>query len=357
MEAPEDDAPEDDAQERAHFQSIIRAYDEYAAWATAKVDRLESHYHKLATHDQELLSLATKVEAMRKAIRQNAIVLNMIVDPHRGHVGAAEEQLSTRVRRVPLADMDKMQSTLKQFVREWSVEGSIEREAAHRPLLDALQRAVPSSALRGVRVLLPGAGLGRLAWEVAMLGYQAQASEFSYFMLLASNFILNRLQPLGCVTVHPWVLQSCNVKSREDQMRGIKVPDVAPWSLPPAANLSMCAGDFLEVYGNQSNCWESVATCFFIDTAHDVATYIRLIRQLLVVGGAWVNLGPLLWHFSDDPHEVSIDLTWEELRVLIQDAGFLIEHESWHRCPYVRNPRSMYLMEYDAICFVARWRG
>ena len=68
----------------------------------------------------------------------------------------------------------------------------------------------------------------------------------------------------------------------------------------------------------------------------------------------WLNLGPLLWHFSDTPSEVSVDLTWEETRALILDAGFLLEHESWHRCPYVRNIKSMYLMEYDCVCFVAR---
>ena len=71
-------------------------------------------------------------------------------------------------------------------------------------------------------------------------------------------------------------------------------------------------------------------------------------------GGAWVNHGPLLWHFSDTAHETSVDLTWEETKALILSMGFAIEHESWHRCPYVRNIKSMYLMEYDCVCFVAR---
>ncbi len=62
------------------------------------------------------------------------------------------------------------------------------------------------------RVLVPGAGLGRLALEIAskgkynlwyllirsgirltpnLPGYAAQGNEFSYHMLFASNFILN----------------------------------------------------------------------------------------------------------------------------------------------------------------------
>lgn len=95
-------------------------------------------------------------------------------------------------------------------------------------------------------------------------------------------------------------------------------------------------------------------TCFFIDTAHNVSHYLTRIWELLVPGGAWVNLGPLLWHFADSNHETSVDLDYEQLKLLMSDIGFVIESESWHRCPYVRNVRSMYMMEYDCVCFVAR---
>lgn len=90
------------------------------------------------------------------------------------------------------------------------------------------------------------------------------------------------------------------------------------------------------------SCWECLLTCFFIDTAKDITEYIRLIKTLLTPGGAWVNIGPLLWHFSDTPKEYSLDLTWEEVRALIVDAGFVFERETWHTCPYVRNTKSMY---------------
>jgi len=43
-----------------------------------------------------------------------------------------------------------------------------------------------------VSVLVPGAGLGRLAYEIARLGYICQGNEFSLFMLFTSNFILNK---------------------------------------------------------------------------------------------------------------------------------------------------------------------
>lgn len=33
--------------------------------------------------------------------------------------------------------------------------------------------------------------MGRLTYELACLGYSCEGNEFSYFMLIASNFVLN----------------------------------------------------------------------------------------------------------------------------------------------------------------------
>lgn len=271
-----DDSDEDEVKERQHFAAIVRAFDHYKPWALAKVDKLEVDYQRLGAREQQLVNTAGKIDRMRKAINANAELLQRVVKPHRKHVGEEEEaqldaqaaqcarsgQLVSQRHRarsyVPETDMEKLQSTIKQFVREWGNDGKPEREAAHTPLLEALQSAMgPDAARRGARVLVPGAGLGRLAWEVARLGYRVQASEFSYFMLIAGNYVLNGLQQSaasgGAQTfdVHPWVLQTCNVRSLADQLRAEAVPDVAPWSLPPEAQLSMCAGDFLEVYKDQ----------------------------------------------------------------------------------------------------------
>ena len=94
------------------------------------------------------------------------------------------------------------------------------------------------------RVLLPGAGLGRLCVEVAAAGFEAQGNEFSYFMLLTAAFILNSTAVEEQWTIHPWVHLTCNNVTDVDQLRGVAVPDVVPSSRVPPGMLSMCAGDF-----------------------------------------------------------------------------------------------------------------
>ena len=334
------DDDDDNSAERQHFASILRAYDNYLPWANARVARLELDLSQLSKRHQQLLRTDDKLADMRAAVQQNARVLKLLVDPHRQLTDAQDDRRTQVLTEeggrktfkpassagyVPESDMEKLQSTLKQFVREWGSEGAKEREQSHGPMLAALQELCPTASCRvpggAARVLVPGAGLGRLAWEVAKRGYRAQGSEFSYFMLVASNFLLNRLQHHGQVQVHPWALQTVNQASRQQQLRAVAVPDVAPWSLPPEAHLSMCAGDFLEVYRDQSSCWEALLSEFFIDTAHNLTHYLARIAELLVPGGLWVNIGPLLWHYSDNPNEVSVDLTWDEVRSLLLDGG------------------------------------
>lgn len=94
-------------------------------------------------------------------------------------------------------DMDKLRSTLKQFVRDWSTEGLPEREACYTPMKDALlehfkDRTDEDKAK--LRVLVPGTGLGRLAFDVANLG----ASGFRLRLLSVSiNISCSRLPHSG----------------------------------------------------------------------------------------------------------------------------------------------------------------
>ena len=54
-----------------------------------------------------------------------------------------------------------------------------------------------SRATEEVQILVPGAGLGRLAFEIAKRGYSCQGNEFSLFMLFASNFVLNKYKAIS----------------------------------------------------------------------------------------------------------------------------------------------------------------
>jgi hypothetical protein len=53
--------------------------------------------------------------------------------------------------------------------------------------------------------------------------------------------------------------------------------------------------------------------------------FIETIYKILKPGGVWINLGPLLYHFSDLPNEESIEPSYDAIRDVILGFGFQLE--------------------------------
>lgn len=140
-------------------------------------------------------------------------------------------------------------------------------------------------------------------------------------------FCFRRCEEINQYKCYPWVSQTSNVLRRDDQIRPVLFPDINPSELPPDSKFTMTAGDFVDVYGTKSNneAWDAITTCFFIDCANNIVAYLERIYTCLKLGGYWVNLGPLLYHFADLPEEKSIEPPYDVLRDIILKMGFIIE--------------------------------
>jgi len=92
---------------------------------------------------------------------------------------------------------------------------------------------------------------------------------------------------------------------------------------------------------------------FFLDTAKNIIEYIEVISQILRYGGVWINLGPLLYHYSEMEGEKSIELTLEELKKVIISFGFQFEREHMIQSMYTCNQQSMMKVTYECAFFVA----
>ena len=150
----------------------------------------------------------------------------------------------------------------------------------------------------------------------------------------------------------PFIHSFSNMMKEEDSFASIRVPDKCPSDiLDESADFSMVAGEFCEVYRPQVRQWDCVCTCFFIDTAHNVIEYIEVISQILKPGGLWVNFGPLLYHYSEQSEEVSLELSWEEIKNIIPKFGFTIKECEVKDSPYCHDSRSMMQLNYKCIFF------
>jgi carnosine N-methyltransferase len=353
-----DDPEKAQKAEREHFANVIQAFLYYNDYTQQIITKMENDWNSIPEHHRKLLpEMPTKFKHWRMVAIANAHFISCMIQNDRIFENQNYEfsRKKDPKKRPTEFNMEKVRGTIKQFVREWSTEGEEERNSCYKPILNELERHFPITENNKytIRVLSPGSGLGRLPFEICKKGYISQGNEYSYFMLIASNFVLNRTKKANEYTIYPHIHQVSNVLTTKDQLRPITIPDVFPGDLPPNADFSYTAGDFLEVYRDQFEQWDAVCTCFFIDTANNIIEYVEQIYKILKPGGVWINLGPLLYHFSDIPHELSIELTYEQLIRVVRGLGFQVENEEFIRTTYTANSRSMLQNVYQCVKFTA----
>ncbi len=284
--------------------------------------------------------------------------------------------------------IDKARSTIRQLYRDWSAEGLAERQVCYGPVLEDLKQEfahLPDKS--SVIVLVPGAGLGRLVFEIWRNGHTVEGNEISWHQLIASNWLFNHTKGTS-FDLYPFAAEFSNVIRRDHQLKVVKVPDVHVSSMledssdpSSTGRVDLRAGDFISVYKNEQyrERFEAVVTVFFIDTAPNVIRYIETVRHCLRPGGVWINMGPLLWHFEDRRSPAinertqtgesldaqagiqepgSFELTDEEVVELVRQMGFDVEsHEvSLEGVGYINNPESMLQNTYRPSHWVARRR-
>eukprot|EP01105_Mastigella_eilhardi_P025772 TRINITY_DN711_c0_g1_i1.p1 TRINITY_DN711_c0_g1~~TRINITY_DN711_c0_g1_i1.p1 ORF type:complete len:434 (+),score=116.74 TRINITY_DN711_c0_g1_i1:30-1304(+) len=354
-----------ESEEAEHFRAVVDALLFYEQYMRNWLAKCEADLHAVPAAQRSVMppGVMEKYRRVRELATVNQQFIHHMVADHANMFQNSQHHTSAvgqgkKAEQPTLFNMEKVKSTLCQFARDWSAEGKEERDACYGPLLAEIEeRFTQNKAERvKVRILTPGAGLGRLTYELAARGFTSQGNEFSYYMLLGSNFILNRSTEVGQYELHPYLRQSCNVVRAADQLRVVRVPDVvASVGLNGADTLSMVAGDFIEVYGvpEQHGQWDCIATCFFLDTAHNVVDYVAVIANVLRSGGVWVNVGPLLWHYADMDAERSVEMAWDEVKQVIEACGFRVEKEGMRHCPYTANQASMLKVAYDCVFFVA----
>ena len=102
----------------------------------------------------------------------------------------------------------------------------------YKPLMDEIEDYFPEPINKEtgerVSILHPGCGMGRLVFDFALKGYKSQGNEFTYFMLLASNFILNYTDHKDQYELYPFIHCFSNLKTEDQAFTKIKVPDICP---------------------------------------------------------------------------------------------------------------------------------
>ncbi|EGF83053.1 hypothetical protein BATDEDRAFT_21386 [Batrachochytrium dendrobatidis JAM81] len=229
-------------QEQQHLAQVVATYNAYRRSSILVLE------HKIAAIPQKPLydQVRARLHSHIHCINHNAHLLNLITSEHQNeflqsllpdngqkdetdqHNKQLNKQLDKQLDKqsndhsqkytqlqlkvsddyhITEGDLSKVQSTIRQFVRDWSEEGRVERTNVYGPILDfmnlyyahvplqeryAILRCISVvqvsltsiNLVRGeIHVLIPGSGLGRLVFETVANGFSCQGNEFSMYMV------------------------------------------------------------------------------------------------------------------------------------------------------------------------------
>lgn len=400
----------DREKEQEHLETVCKSYRYYGSFALSKLKGNNEYRLNLLPESQRRLLPAglqsktddynMRFQKYNDALIRNQFCLDCILR-YSGQPNSQEGQRQSRaVLGVTDEQISKVSSVLKSLYRDWSIAGKVERDAAYEPIKAMVLKYLPipqhdridekaSASTNCPRISVPGSGVGRLAFDLSRLGYSVQGNEYSLYMLLASDFILNNGGEF-CnssdrqLRISPFILESRNIVKNDDPVRIVSIPDIDPMSLMassslhPSAEFSMACGDFVSIYSNpkESGRWNCVASCFFLDACPNIVEVLQTIYTMLVPGGILVNIGPLLYHWSgptmrpddtsfdkyrerydhlDERYLTSIEMSYEDVREVLINVGFTILEERFNiHCNYASDQRSMMNTMYKCVSFVAR---
>jgi hypothetical protein len=380
---------------RNSYFSLERAYHSYSQYAclsAKELSMMQSSYRTLQHSNKNLgysIGYPKKLDQLGYVTTLNATITDGIAQ-------LAQEEFPSLLyqRRLSMVspDLARVRESLKHFVRDWSEEGARERTRTFSPILDVLNEVDPSQRAE-MKILVPGCGLGRLAWEISQLGwystcsskipvslirilflgFDTTANELSFFMTLALRFLFSP-KTTSSVNEHrlrPYAHWFSHQKSNDSLFRRVSFPDVTPRVTP---NFHLVEQDFLtlpipstERSDNQALIWSTnqssegydfIVTLFFIDTSLDVFATMKHIYILLRPGGSWINLGPLLWTGGA---QAKVELSLDEIMLAAEKIGFVLQDEAQGtsarrtvECEYTGDPSAMMQMIYKAEFWVAR---
>ncbi|KAL7722252.1 carnosine N-methyltransferase [Entamoeba marina] len=227
---------------------------------------------------------------------------------------------------------------LQQSVREWSTFGKDIRSMVFLPIINE----IPLHST----ILIPGAGLCRLAYELQLIGNYCTVVECNHYMLLTMNTIISSEQ--NAFTIAPFVANTSDLLHSSAQTVTYQIPDVSPFEIMKSVKYSdmdfesFCSKDLVQ--------YDVVCTCYFIDTSFNIVNYLNGIYSKLKQGGKWINVGPL--HWVNDSFS-ALHLAMNEIIEIATSIGFSLESfKTLPQTEYIPQENTTCPLVYNNVLFV-----
>jgi SAM-dependent methyltransferase len=258
-----------------------------------------------------------RLTRLREALEVNAAILRDLLKPLLGQGKFSLPLFEAVKSQLPLNQ--KLMGYYANLHRDWAW-GDAEHEASFR-----LLRKIAMTEKWG-RVLVLGAGAGRLAFDIAHTGAELAVALDINPLLVAFGERLTSGQTLRYAEFP--------VGPLSENEAAVVLDCKAP--RPPSDKLIWLLADGMNPPFKEKS-FDAVVTAWFIDVIPQRLDSLgRKINNVLKDGGAWLNFGP--YGFLGSPYADQFS-PQEILDIAIQ-AGFKIQKNEFQTVPYLQSPYS-----------------
>ena len=286
--------------------------------------RCKSALQKLDRTARDQSNTVTRLEHLVTAYTEQVDCLSHLLQPLINNQPGSDHTTYRALETPGLADTTTLFSYASNLFRDWAW-GEEENQQA----IDMLLKVGPQTL---GKTLVLGAGGGRLAWDLAVLGApEVTAVDINPFTSLAAQQITRQV---SSDELKLWEFPLAPVSAEDTAVRRLlTAPAVAP-----SGKLRFILAD-ARALPFAPHSFDTVVTPWFTDVVQDApAATAQRINQLLVQGGHWLNFGSVA--FADaNPADC---LLLPELLALVEANGFLTPRVIEQRGPYLCSPHSRY---------------
>eukprot|EP00756_Hemistasia_phaeocysticola_P046154 Hpha_TRINITY_DN19920_c0_g1::TRINITY_DN19920_c0_g1_i1::g.93523::m.93523/K19787/CARNMT1; carnosine N-methyltransferase len=272
----------------------------------------EATLRRAATHPRLTQAVSARQKLLERGLRRNEEATLELMTALKG----VEDLPQAKTAMGPWVAYDNVAQVWDAVARDWSEVGTEAREGCYDRLCSALEGRLPE----GGRVVVPGCGTGRLAYDIAeRFDARVDGVEPAALMALAARYFLHTATP--GMRFHPHLDRAGNNAGSQTRCKDTHAPDVTV-DVGAAHRVSIHNVSFAEYVASNPPQADAVVTSFFLDAVEDIVSATEACSALLRPGGVWVNVGPLDYHPTSQ-----IQLSLSELRELIEGDLALVMEE------------------------------
>ena len=342
------------------FKIVLKEMQDYSKNCGYILEALQKSYSSLSKHHLEKLpfNYTDKIEKVKQGIKLNQDFYSQVISlytPKFDYIKVTSQEYEQFKYFEEYLIRGFFMSCL---MRDWTEESKPERDNNYGNVLKEIKKYINFDdkdlmKKNNYKVLVPGTGCSRMTFELAKRGFEVEANDFCYIYILCDDYLFNyshKNEFQFCPSIHSF---SNNYKEA-NVIKRYSFPDVdirEELKKAEAKPITFVKGDFLLRYKGKKNLYDCIVTLFFIDVSCNIVEYVEIMHDLLKKGGIWVNLGCLDYYHSRE-HK-SIDLTWDELRLVIKNYDFEIKNEVTEFVPYGVKQGSAVSDRYGTVFFTA----